>query len=45
MIIMAVSATLTLVTGILGIWILGVLFFMISLLLIAEMIRSSLAAD
>ena len=45
MIVMAVSVTLTMVTGILGIWMLGVLFFAVSLLLIAEVVRSFIAAD
>jgi hypothetical protein len=44
MIVVAASATLTMVTGILGIWLLGILFFVISLLLIAEVVRSFIAA-
>jgi len=45
MIVMAVSVTLTMAAGILGIWMLGVLFFMVSLLLIAEVVRSFIAVD
>jgi hypothetical protein len=45
MVVMAISVVITMVLGILGSWLLGVLFFMISLLLIAEVIRSFIAAD
>jgi len=45
MVIMGVAVILAMLTGLLGIWLLGVLFFMISLLLIAEVIRSFIAAD
>lgn len=45
MVVMGVTVILTMLTGILSIWMLGVLFFMISLLLIAEVIRSFIAAD
>jgi hypothetical protein len=45
MVVMAVSVTLTMVTGVLGIWMLGVLFFAVSLLLIAEVVRSFIAVD
>jgi len=45
MIVMAVSVILAMVVALLGIWMLGVLLFMISLLLIAEVIRSFIAAD
>lgn len=45
MIVMAICATLTMVTGILGIWILTMLFFAISVLLIAEVVRSLMAGN
>jgi hypothetical protein len=45
MIVMGASVVIAMVTGILSFWLLGVLFFMISLLLIAEVVRSFIAAD
>ncbi len=43
MIVVALSVTLTMVSGILGIWLLSFLFFMVSLLLIAEVVHSFIA--
>lgn len=45
MTVLAVSVVIAMVMGILGIWLLGVLFFMLSLLLIAEVVRSFIASD
>lgn len=45
MIVMTISVLVTMTTGLLGIWMLSVLFFMASLLLIAEVIRSFIASD
>lgn len=45
MIAMSVSVLVTMTTGLLGIWMLSVLFFMVSLLLIAEVVRSFIVSD